>query len=343
MTDTDTLPFPDTRYMGSKRKLLPALDRILGQLRFDTALDAFSGTASVAYLLKMRGKKVHANDYLKFNHQIAQALIANSQAKLSAEEIDEIIELNPDADDLITREFAGLYYSRRDCRWLDSAVANIEFLGSENKKALARAALCRACVKKRPRGIFTYTGMRYDDGRRDLKTPLSEHFRDAAIKLNAAVFGNGRANAAFHSDIMRFRRYDYDLVYMDPPYFSLRSDNEYSRRYHFLEGLVSYWSHVEIDRTTKTKKIARVDSDFTHRGKVVDAFARLFDKFRRSQLVISYSSNSFPDADLMKALLREAGRAVELIELDHVYSVGTHAHKKGNANNRVREYVFLGI
>ena len=164
-----------------------------------------------------------------------------------------------------------------------------------------------------------------------------------AILFNDSVFNNGLVNSASNHDIMKFKKTEYDLVYLDPPYFSLKSDNEYSRRYHFLEGLVSYWSHVQIDYATKTKKIERVDSAFTHRRQVEGAFAQLFDRYRKSQLVISYSSNCFPDAKLMKTLLREAGKSVELIKLDHVYSVGTHAHKKNNASNRVQEYVFLGL
>lgn len=329
--------------MGSKRKLLPALDEIFAQLKFSSALDAFSGTSSVGYLLKQRGKRVHANDYLKFNHLIAKALIENSRVRLSDTEVAELVEPNADAGDFIAREFSGLYFSRRDCRWLDSVSHNIGFLDGEHKKALALAALCRACIKKRPRGIFTYTGMRYDDGRKDLTTSMNDHFRAAVHSFNEAVFSNGLANSASNHDIMHFAKADYDLVYLDPPYFSLKSDNEYSRRYHFLEGLVSYWSHVQIDYGTKTKKIARVDSAFTHRNQIEGAFAQLFDRYKKSQLVVSYSNNCFPDAKLMKSLLREAGKVVELIELDHVYSVGTHAHKKNNANNRVSEYVFLGL
>ena len=38
--------FPQTRYLGSKRKLLPLLERIFRSLEFETALDPFSGTAS---------------------------------------------------------------------------------------------------------------------------------------------------------------------------------------------------------------------------------------------------------------------------------------------------------
>jgi DNA adenine methylase len=337
------LSFPDTRYMGSKRKLLPSLNKIFEELNFDSALDAFSGTSSVAYLLKMMGKRVHANDYLLFNSYIGKALIENSNITLSESEIDELIQFSPDADNFIEKEFSGIYFDKKDCRWLDSAFANIQFLDNEYKKAIALTALCRACIKKRPRGIFTYTGMRYDDGRKDLRLALADQFINAVELINKSVFSNGKKNLSHNKDIMEFTKKDYDLVYFDPPYFSLKSDNEYSRRYHFLEGLVSYWSHVDIDYTTKTKKIKRVESDFTIRNKVVPAFESLFDKFNKSIFAVSYSSNCFPDAKLMKSILKNAGKEVELIELDYVYSVGTHAHKKNNANNQVKEYVFLGL
>ncbi len=341
--DKGEVNFPDTRYMGSKRKLLPSLNKIFEQLEFNSALDAFSGTSSVSYLLKMMGKSVHSNDYLRFNHYISKSLIENSNVTLSDLEVTQIVEINPDADDFIERQFTDIYYEKSDCHWLDSAFSNIQFLDNEYKKAIALTALCRACIKKRPRGIFTYTGMRYDDGRKDLRISLAEQFALAVVLINKSVFSNGKTNTSFNQDIMTYSKKNYDLIYLDPPYFSLKSDNEYSRRYHFLEGLVSYWSHVEIDHSTKTKKIKRVDSDFTVRSKVVPAFEALFDQFRNSQLVVSYSSNSFPDSKLLTSILKNAGKAVELIELDYTYSVGTHGHKKNNSSNKVKEYVFLGL
>ena len=45
-----------------------------------------------------------------------------------------------------------------------------------------------------------------------------------------------------------------DMVYMDPPYYSLHSDNEYVRRYHFVEGIACGWQGVEMQWNTKTKK-----------------------------------------------------------------------------------------
>ncbi|QDK42695.1 hypothetical protein DOM21_14800 [Bacteriovorax stolpii] len=335
--------FPDTRYMGSKRKLLPDLHKIFSQLEFTSALDAFSGTSSVSYLLKSMGKAVDTNDYLRFNYYTAKAIIENSKYKLSDEEVNEIIKFNPDKDNFIEKEFSDLYYSKLECRWLDSAMANIQFITNPYKKAIALSALCRACIKKRPRGIFTYTGMRYDDGRKDLKIELADHFSEAVKMLNASVLKTNETCKAHNQDIMGFKKTNYDLIYLDPPYFSLKSDNEYSRRYHFLEGLVSYWDHVEINRSTKTKKFDRPDSLFTSKNTIVTAFEELFDRFEKSALVLSYSSNCFPDAATIKSLIKNSGREVELIKIDYVYSVGTHSHKKDNQSNKVKEYVFLGL
>lgn len=338
-----TQRFPDTRYMGSKRKLLPSLIKILGQLKFETALDAFAGTSSVAYLMKAMGKSVDANDYLRFNFFNAKAIIENSSVRLTGEDVEKIITINKDRDNFIEKEFSGLYYSKKDCQWLDSAVANIELIENPSKKAIALSALTRACLKKRPRGIFTYVGMRYDDGRKDLKMSFEDQFREAVKMVNASIFSNGKHCRAFNQDIMQFKKTNYDLVLFDPPYFSLRSDNEYSRRYHFLEGIVSYWKHVQIDPSTKTKKFKRFDSDFTSRNTIVNAFETLFDRFKKSHIVLHYSSNCFPDAAAIKSMIKASGKAVELIQLDYTYSVGTHSHKKENGNNKVKEYVFLGL
>ena len=46
---------PSTRFQGSKRKMLPWLHEILSDIRFDTVLDAFGGSACVSYLLKRMG------------------------------------------------------------------------------------------------------------------------------------------------------------------------------------------------------------------------------------------------------------------------------------------------
>jgi len=327
------LNFPNASYMGSKRKLLSPLKAIFEQLNFETCLDAFSGTSSVAYLLKSMNKSVDTNDYLMFNYYLAKALIENSDTTLSDSETEEIITLNSGRDNFIEKNFSNIYYSEKDCIWLDSAFANIDFFINPHKRAIALSALCYACIKKRARGMFSYTGMRYDDGRKDLKLDLAEHFLNAVKMINRSIILTKKKCTAFNQDIMTFEKTDYDLVYMDPPYFSLKSDNEYSRRYHFPEGLVSYWSHVQINQKTKTKKFDQIPSVFTHKKNIIPAFEALFEKFSNSHLVLSQSSTSYPDVDTIKDIFKNAERTVELTEIAHVYSIG-------KMNNKVKEYIF---
>ena len=95
-------------------------------------------------------------------------------------------------------------------------------------------------MKRRPRGIFTYTGNRYNDGRKDLQLSLKEHFIKAVAEINMAVFDNGKDNLSENKDFRQVMD-DADLIYLDPPYYSKLSDNEYVRRYHFVEGLAKDW------------------------------------------------------------------------------------------------------
>ena len=64
--------------------------------------------------------------------------------------------------------------------------------------------------------------------------------------INNAIFDNGCENKSKHGDAMEVKIKHPDLVYIDPPYYSPLSDNEYVRRYHFVEGLARDWKGVEI-------------------------------------------------------------------------------------------------
>src|SRR3712207_621472 len=77
------LGFPQLRYMGSKARLLPWLHDVLSGLNFQSALDAFSGSGCVSYLLKCMGKRVLANDWLNFCRHIASATVENSRYRIN--------------------------------------------------------------------------------------------------------------------------------------------------------------------------------------------------------------------------------------------------------------------
>jgi len=336
------MPFPNTRYMGSKQAILSFIVDTLSDIEFDTALDAFSGSGCVGYAIKEMGKKVITNDHMKFAYHTAKATVENNSTKLNSQDIKQLLKKNRKAKRFIRNTFKDLYFSDEDNAFLDNTIANITEL-SPRKKSLALASLCRACMKKRPRGIFTFTGNKGFDGRKDLKISMEGQFLDAIALFNNAVFSNGLRNKSYCLDVFDVPKKGIDLVYIDTPYVSSHSDCDYTRRYHFIEGLCSYWTDAEIQEHTTTKKIKSYPTDFKTVRTVERAFRKLFEYFKDSKIVVSYGSNGKPSKKRMVEILQEYKKKVYVEEISHTYYFGNQGHKKGNKNNSVKEYLFVGV
>jgi adenine-specific DNA-methyltransferase len=333
--------YPQLRFMGSKHRLLPWLREILADLPFDTALDAFSGSGCVSYLLKTMGKQVVANDFLRFPATIARATVENGSVVLDEATVSRLRGPASRHGHFIEETFRGIFFTPADLRFLDRVWANLRRERNLHARSLALAALIRACVKRQPRGVFTVAGdpERYKDGRRDLRLSIEQHFLEQVEVYSACVFDNGRRNVALQGDVFAVDPRGVDLVYLDPPYVPRADDNCYVKRYHFLEGLACYWEGLPILRDTKVRKIAKPFTPFSYRRTATAAFEGLFERFRKSVLVLSYSSNGFPDLEVLMALMRRHKRRVAVHERAHRYHFGTHDRVR---RAEVREYLLVG-
>ena len=331
--------YPELRYMGSKRRLLPWIHKHLRELDFETVADPFVGSGCVSYLLKCMGKRVVASDFLNFPTALAEATIANNHHRLDGPAIKRLLASARGGPTFIERTFSGVFYDLADLRFLDRVAHNIEKLPQPQHQALARAALIRSCLKKQPRGVFTFTGNRYNDGRRDLRLSIEEHLLEQIEEFNRIVFDNGRRHSVKRADVFDLQPRGIDLVYLDPPYVPRADDNCYIKRYHFLEGLSCYWRGLEIMKETKVKKIPKRFTPFSYRRTALDAFDRLFHIFRGSIIVLSYSSNGFPELDELKAILGRYKRRIEVFERPHRYHFGTHENVE---RAEVQEFLLIG-
>ncbi len=327
--------------MGSKFRLLPWIHDTLSGLTFDSAADAFSGSGVVSYLLKTMGKQVTSNDSLAFPSVLASATVANNSTMLSRTDVEQLLSACAEGpeDSFIQKTFDGIFYTTEELVFLDNVWAGIRNMKSATKRSVALAALLRSAIKRQPRGLFTVGDPgRYQDGRRDLKLSLREHFQEQIGCYNAAVFSNGQRNVATCGDVFQVSQ-EVDLVYMDPPYVPLSDDNCYMKRYHFLEGLACYWEGREIMMNTKVRKITKPFTPFAYRHTALEAFDCLFRRFADSIQVLSYSSNAFPDLETLKRLMSRYKENVEVVEKEHRYHFGTHAGAKRNV---VREFLIVG-
>lgn len=339
------LTYPQLRYMGSKARLLPWLHTVLDDIPFTTALDPFSGSGCVAYLLKAMGAEVTASDFLLFPSVIAKATVEASDAHLDKRDLGRLLKAPAgDAPSFVASTFDGLFYTPADLAFIDRVWANIAATKAPYKRALALAALLRSCAKRQPRGVFTVSDpTRYLDGRRDLQLSIEEHFIEQVAEYNAVVFDNGKPCRAIRADVLTGDLPHADLVYLDPPYVPRSDDNCYVKRYSFLEGLASYWRDADAqpDMTSKVRKVPKRYTPFSYRRTAIDAFDGMFKRFKDSTIVLSYSSNGYPDLDVLVDLMGRYKGSVVVHTKDHRYHFGTHG---GVADDRanVTEYLIVG-
>lgn len=315
--------FPSTRYQGSKAKLVSWIWKNIQELDFSTCLDAFGGTAAVAYHLKQQGKRVTYNDLLKFNHHFGTALIQNSRVRLMSGDVDWILRKHEHVSypSFVANTFAGIYFTDEENAWIDRTITNIGLLDNPFIYSLAFFALCQACMIKRPYNLFHRKNLylRLADVKRSFGNkatwdkPFEFWFKFFVDEANSAVFHNGRRNESLNLDAVRIPG-TYDLVYIDTPYVSSRGVAvDYLAFYHFLEGLANYrdW-RTYINPRSKHRAFNRRTNRWTDKRSIFAAFDQLFKRYRDSILVVSYRSDGIPGESDLTALLRQYKKDVRV-------------------------------
>ena len=343
LTPLENVSIPSTRYVGSKQKLVNWIWENIQDLEFNSFLDLFGGTGVVGYVAKINGKKVIYNDYLKFNYIIGKALIENNKEKLTNIDINFILSKhNFNYPKFISNTFKDIYYTDEENKFLVIIIHNISLLKNEYKRALAFYCLFQSCIRKRPYNLFHRKNLyvRFAEVKRSFgnkktwDTPFPEHLKKFVHEINSLIIDNKKENKSVNLDIFELSG-NYDLVYIDTPYFSSHSNIgvDYKDFYHFLEGIVNYskWNNI-IDNKSKHKRLVRDYSIWTDKNKIYDAFDRLFSKFKDSILVVSYRSGGIPTKEQMINLLKKYKSHVRVEEKNFKYVL---------SHNRSSELLFV--
>ena len=324
--------FVSTRYQGSKQRALGLIERALAHLRFDSVVDVFAGSGTVAHLFKRQGKRVLANDALASAHVTLRALIENDDVRLAPERTLRLFDREPSRryGDVVERLYRGIYFTDDENRVIDAVCQNLDALAG-HERDLGRHALFQACLKKRPFNLFhrknlalrTREVSRSFGNKATWDAPLRDHFLAALTEANAAVFASGRPCRATNEDAFACAL-DAELVYLDPPY--VRSDGasfDYHGGYHFLEGLSDYagWP-ARVDLSRKHRPLRGPKSPFSDRRTARDALAALIDRARHvPALAISYRSDGTPSEGELTAWLREQGRQTKVFRQAFRYAL----------------------
>jgi len=341
--------FPKTRYQGSKYRLTKWIADSLFDLKFDSVLDAFSGTASVAYTFKSMGKSVIANDKMKFNMQVSKAFIENNSVIVDENDFLFVLKKDPGFKykSTITDTFEGIYYTNEENIWLDIITQNINRISNEYKKAILFWALFQSCLSKRPYNLFHRSNLkiRTSDVKRSFGNkstwdkPFDTHFINFIKQANNAIFDNNKKNKSICDDVANLdpKKIKADLVYFDPPYIPKKGSlTMYIDFYHFLEGLTSYnnWPS-KIDFNSKNRTFFKEKSPWEDKKLISNELFMCIEKFKDSKIAISYRNDGIPTIEEIVSFLQSIGKKVNINYMDYKYVLS----KKTN----IKEVLIIGV
>jgi adenine-specific DNA-methyltransferase len=322
-----------TNYIGSKQKLVDWIWKHTPE-GAGTVLDAFSGSAVVAYMYKTKGLQVIANDRLRYCHHAAKAIIENNSVRLSEDEIEALLADNAKAGSFVQDNFKGIFFAKGVHALIDTIRANCDKL-SGFKKDIALFGLGKTCMSGK--GGFGHFSSSTDYGRRqDTPDEFKDRLRKNLQRINALVFDNDKENKAHRQDINDLLpKAKADLAYFDPPYATEFSTTNYERAYHFVEGLMTYWEGLEIKADTKVKYY-ETDHKTVTKANASEFFQTFLGNAKHiPHWLISYRDHAYPNEQEMKRIIGSFGKQSRMKSKDHHYAITSKHGEASNAKERL--------
>jgi len=287
------------RYLGSKAKLIPFIDKIVTEECKDIAsvADIFGGTGNVAYLFSRKEIRVIINDILLSNKTAYDVWFGYEEIDINKMKnfIENYNSINISTDNYFSNNFSDTFFSRNNARKIGYIREDIE--SKFNEKLISkreRAYLITSLLYATDR--IANTVGHYDayirGGKldRDLDLPIIED-----IELS-----NNIKNEIYCEDANTLvKKIKTDLVYIDPPYNS----RQYSDAYHLLENLVR-WDKPEVYGVAKKMDRTGLKSKYSMK-QAPREFEKLINDIDAKYILVSYNNMGLKGAGRSQAKISD--------------------------------------
>lgn len=327
------------KYIGSKRLLIPRINRLVSALPdVESALDLFSGTSRVGHALKGLGLQVTANDHLAYAATLARCYVEADASKVVDRATAILRELAhvPPAPGYFTETFCerSRFFHPRNGARIDAMRERIEEMElSEPLRSVVLVALMEAADR-----VDSTTGVQMAY----LKSWAPRALNDIELRLPRVLPGGGRA-LQLDAEVAA-AEVEADLCYIDPPY----NQHRYIGNYHVWETLVRWDKPAVYGIACKREDCRGHKSEFNSRRGILPALRRVIERVRCRHLVVSFSNEGYVSREDMEALLSTRGH-VETLAVDFPRYVGARigiynpaGEKVGKVSHvRNREHLFV--
>jgi adenine-specific DNA-methyltransferase len=303
------------KYLGSKRRLVPALAAIARAVEARTAVDLFTGTTRVAQAFKTAGAHVTAVDTARYAHVFARCYIESDARTVDGAELAAVLDgLNalPGREGYVTEVFCeqARFFQPENGARIDAireAIAR-DWTGSELEPILLTSLIEAADRVDSTTGVqMAYVKQWADRSRQPLRLRLPELLDGGGT----AVLGDAVEVAPTLPAV--------DLAYLDPPY----NQHRYTANYHVWETLVAWDapSHYGVACKRIDLRDPTTRSVFNARRGMPEALKRAIESLDARLLVVSCSNEGWVTVDDLREWCADRG-AVEVLAFDSRRYVG---------------------
>ncbi len=318
------------KYLGSKRRLVPALTELFVRSGARTALDLFTGTTRVAQALKQAGGIVTAVDTARYAEMFARTWIETDADWISPVELQSAIdELNalPGTAGYVTETFCerSRFFQAFNGERIDAvrdAIAR-DHAGTRLEPILLTSLLLAADRVDSTTGVQ----MAY------VKQWAPRSYKPIRLEPPVLLPGTGRAVRGDAVELAASLG-PFDLAYLDPPY----NQHRYFTNYHVWETIVA-WDHPEHYGIACKRIDARDDatkSVFNRKREMPAALAATIAAVDADVVVVSYNDESWLSLDELRDMCAVHG-AVTVLAFDSKRYVGAQIGIHNPAGQKVGE------
>ena len=275
------------KYLGSKRRLVPILERIAAATGAQRALDLFTGTTRVAQAYKRQGLQVTAVDSARYAEVFARCYIATDAAAVDRRTLAEAVahlQALPGEPGYVTETFCvrSRFFQPFNGERIDAvrqAIAD-DFAGDPMEPILLTSLLEAA-----DRVDSTiWVQMAY------VKEWAPRSFKPLELRLPELLGGPGRA---VRGDAVEeaVGLGAFDLAYLDPPY----NQHRYFTNYHVWETLVAWDrpAHYGVACKRIDARDPSTKSAFNSKRTMPAALRATIDAVDCQFLVLSYNDEAW--------------------------------------------------
>jgi adenine-specific DNA-methyltransferase len=307
------------KYLGSKRRLVPALAALAAASGARTALDLFCGTTRVSQAFKGLGLDVTAVDSARCAHVLARCYVATdpeASPTLRDEAAAAVDRLNalPGRPGYVTETFCSdaRYFQPANGARIDAVRDAIE---DEFSDSPLWPVLLTSLLEAADR-VDSTTGLQMaylKQWATRAERPLTLRVPDLLAGPGTAVRGDALAMVGTSA------LPDVDLAYLDPPY----NQHRYDSNYHVWETLVAWDApdHYGVACKRADLRDPATRSAFNGRRTMPVALAEVVGQVAAEVVVLSYNNESWLTYQELHDLCAARGH-VEVLAFDSARYVG---------------------